>query len=470
MKKVFFKIAFFAFCLALFLPIFFGLAEISNFDKQKTCNSMEEIEKICSSISSAECRKILEECESYLEEESKKIEKDISKTKKQKATLSSEINNLINKIKDLEYKIQQNKVSVKNLILEIEDTQVSIKKTSERLEKSKEELKGILREIDEREKEPLIGIILTEDSLSGFFDELFYLETLSEKTKNLVEEIKGTKRELEEKEEIMTEKKTDLENLLKVQMLQKSQSEEAKKEKDILLKMTEAEYQKYLKEKQKIESQAAKIRSRIFELIGVVKAPTFGEAYELAKYVERITQIRPAFLLAILTQESNIGKNVGQCYLKDVETGAGVNIRTGATVNNVMKPSRDINPFLEITQQLKRDSFNTPVSCPIASVGGYGGAMGPAQFIPSTWMRYKDRLYEILGKTPDPWSIKDSFLAAGLLLKDLGASSRSPEAERKAAILYFSGSTNSRYSFYAESVMSIAQKYEQDIAVLEQSK
>ncbi|GAH47901.1 unnamed protein product, partial [marine sediment metagenome] len=60
------------------------------------------------------------------------------------------------------------------------------------------------------------------------------------------------------------------------------------------------------------EITAAEIRARIFELIGVPKAPTFGEALDIAKYVEGITGARPAFLLAILQQESAIGKNVGQ--------------------------------------------------------------------------------------------------------------------------------------------------------------
>jgi len=199
-----------------------------------------------------------------------------------------------------------------------------------------------------------------------------------------------------------------------------------------------------------------------------LKLRLFGEAYELAKYVEKITGVRPAFLLAVLTQESNIGKNVGQCFLKDPKTGQGIRVNTGEKVEKVMNPTRDVPHFLNITKELGRDPFNTLVSCPIPSVGGWGGAMGPAQFIPSTWIKYKNRVKQITGSA-DPWNIKDAFVAAALYLADYGAAKRTYEAEWKAAMIYFSGTTNPRYSFYGNSVMAIASRYEEDIKILEKS-
>jgi membrane-bound lytic murein transglycosylase B len=63
--------------------------------------------------------------------------------------------------------------------------------------------------------------------------------------------------------------------------------------------------------------------------------------------------------------------------------------------------------------------------------------MGPAQFIPSTWNLYTERLTSILGKAPDPWAIKDSFTASALYLYDLGASAQTTAKESSAAARYY---------------------------------
>jgi len=53
------------------------------------------------------------------------------------------------------------------------------------------------------------------------------------------------------------------------------------------------------------------------------------------------------------------------------------------------------------------DPYSTQVSCPMSF--GWGGAMGPAQFIPSTWILYKSKLSSILGKTPNPGILEIHF-------------------------------------------------------------
>ncbi|MDP2637214.1 MAG: hypothetical protein Q8P03_01225, partial [bacterium] len=92
--------------------------------------------------------------------------------------------------------------------------------------------------------------------------------------------------------------------------------------------------------------------------------------------------------------------------------------------------------------------------------------MGPAQFIPSTWIRYRSRLASLLGREADPWNIHDAFYAAALYLGDYGATKRDYNSEWRAAMIYFSGTTNTRYRFYGDSVMRIAAGYEADIKAL----
>jgi membrane-bound lytic murein transglycosylase B len=174
--------------------------------------------------------------------------------------------------------------------------------------------------------------------------------------------------------------------------------------------------------------------------------------------------VEPAFLLAILTQESNLGANVGQCYLTNTETGAGIGKNTGKQFSNVMKPTRDVQPFLEITKALGFDPAQTVVSCPIAGVAGYGGAMGPAQFIASTWKLFEDRLKTALGHFANPWDAQDAFMASAFYLDDLGAGAATYSSEIKAACKYYGtgGSTCS----YGRSVMNLKAAIQSDIDYL----
>lgn len=438
-KKIIFSIVFFLIS-AYFAPIFFTLAE--------TVPSEE--------------RQALEEELKKLETEISQYEADITKTQGEKNTLNNQISILKKQINKLNLQISQSNLMIKDLTLQVKDTEGSIDQTSLKIIDSRSNLADILQSICEEDQKSLIEILVSEEKLSGFFDNLMNLEILNSETQKFLGEIKNLKTSLETQKQSLDDEKQDLENLVSIASLQRQESEATKKQKDSYLKLTEAEYQASLKKKTEAEKRAAEIKARIFELIGVPEAPTFGEAYDIAKYVNTVTGIRPALLLAVLTQESNIGKNVGQCYLKNISTGEGVVALSGKSSSRVMNPTRDVSYFLEITKSLGRDPYYTPVSCPMSV--GWGGAMGPAQFIPSTWANsksgYDEKVKAVTGKTADPWNIKDAFLAAGLYLKDLGVM----ENEFRAVMRYFSGNSWSKWEeFYGNSVLSIAKQYEEDI-------
>ena len=57
-----------------------------------------------------------------------------------------------------------------------------------------------------------------------------------------------------------------------------------------------------------------------------------GDALVYAQEAGKKTGVDPAFILAILQQESNLGANVGSCYLSDQVTGAGTVIKSGAAI------------------------------------------------------------------------------------------------------------------------------------------
>ena len=427
--------------------------------------------------SPTEEREALEQELERLMEEMAEIEKDISKTEQEKRTLQNQIYLLNREIDKLNLQIYQSNVIIKDLGYQVQDTESSILQTSVRIVESRGKLANILQLIYEEDQKSLIEIFLSEEEISDFFDDLVALESLSSKSGEFLEDIKELKVYLEDQKDSLDQEKTDLETAVMIKALQRQQSQQKKTEQDYYLRLTESEYQEQLKQKEEVSKMAAEIRARIFELVGTSEILNFGEAYELAKQVAKITNIRPAFLLAIISQESmmhgEFGGNVGQCYLKDPETGAGVVIYNGREVSRVMKPmglsgrKGDVDDFLTITAELGRDPYSTPVSCPMSI--GFGGAMGPAQFIPTTWMRYRDEAASITGKAADPWDIKDAFLAAALYLTDYGAAKQTYNDEWRAAMIYFSGSTkNSAFYWYANNVLDVAASYQTDIETLEE--
>lgn len=174
---------------------------------------------------------------------------------------------------------------------------------------------------------------------------------------------------------------------------------------------------------------------------------------------------RGLFLANLLSGEVSL---VLPSTSRSVEKNVYVSL-DGTHVAGVMKPTRDVDPFLAITRALGIDPFNQPVSCPPAY--GYGGAMGPAQFIPSTWVLYQDRISRAAGHAgtqANPFDNLDAFTATAIYMADLGATAQTPAAERTAALKYFAGGNykNPAYSFYGDGVMGFADQFENDIQTL----
>ena len=408
-------------------------------------------------------RKTLETELKALEDQIAKYEKDMGGVLQEKKTLQNQISFLQNKIKKLNLQIGQGNLMIKDIGIQIQGTEKEINVTSDKISETRFALKESLRILNKESKKGDIEILLGSEQMSDFFTHLTNLETLNSKISGSLTNIESLKISLEKEKGNLDIEKEDLRKVIGIQVLQKKDNESSKKQREIILKETsgkETLYQKYLEE---TKAKAAQIRSRIFEIIGIPQAPTFIQAYEIAKLVSKSTGIRPAFILAIITQESNLGKNVGQCNCPTCKY-------PDIGYKEIMKESRDWQPFLQITQELGKNPNTTPVSCPMYINGkrmGYGGAMGPAQFIPSTWMMYKSKIEAITGKKPaDPWNIYDAFLATALYVKDYGAASQKESDEWRAAMIYFSGSTNTKYRFYGDSAINIARNLEEDIKTI----
>lgn len=403
-----------------------------------------------------------------IEKEIAQYEKVLATTQQEKQTLQNKINELKQKAAKINLQIESTNVSLNYLNVQIGETITSIAKTTDKVSQTKESLANLLQTLYQLKQTSFIEILLGTNELSEFFGYSNALNSIQERIQENINELKDLRITLDNQNQQLGASREETQTLLAMQLLQKDDLAKTQKEKVNLLDITkgnEAKYQQLLTASQQ---KANEIRSRIYDLLGVKTQVTFGEALDIANWISSRLGIRPAFLLAILTQESNLGKNVGTCNRPGDPYSKSWQV--------VMKPdSRDA--FLQITKELGLDPNVTPISCPInspsqgliAGQNSWGGAMGPAQFMPRTWLSYKAKVAQITGHNPpNPWDVNDSFTAAASYLANWGATKQTRDAEWRAAMIYFSGSTNTRYRFYGDNVMAIADRYEQDIASLKQ--
>ena len=399
----------------------------------------------------------LEERRARLEAQLASIEQDIvekrgvlSEKQQQRASLERDIGILDNQITIAQQQIKHRDITISKIRDDIGGKKTAIGEVDKKVLRSEQSLAQLIRRTREIDDVSLAELVLS-GSITSFFEDIDVFESLQRALDRSFDEMAVLRDDLSKRKNALENKQGEEEQLRKLQVLEKQAIEKKEKEKKQILSVTkgqEKEYQKLIAEREK---QAAVIRSALFDLRDS-KAISFGVAYQFAKEASTATGVRPAIILGILREESNLGENVG----------------TGSWKTD-MHPTRDRPVFATLMAELGLDPDSTPVSRKPSY--GWGGAMGPAQFIPSTWILYKDRIGKITGENPpNPWTPRTAIFASALLMADNGADGGTRESERLAALRYFAGWANAKraaYAFYGDDVMSFADEYQRDIDILE---
>ncbi|MCX6756446.1 MAG: lytic murein transglycosylase [Candidatus Nomurabacteria bacterium] len=402
-----------------------------------------------------------------LEQEIAAKQRELDGQKGQSKTLSGDIKILITQINKAKLDINAKNLTIKKLGGEIVQKNKKIQTLTEKIESEKQTLGQLVRKSREIDDKSTVNFILSGKSISDVYGDIDNFLALKDSIGKSVGIINTTRVETEtEKKTLEIEKnqQTDVKMALENTKKQVELNEKNKQQLLSISKNKEAEYQKVLAEKAKRRND---IMNALFNLrdTGAIK---FGDALRYAQSAYKSTNVKPAFVLAIITQESNLGTDQGSCYVTDMTTGSGVSSKSGKFFPNVMKPSRDIGPFFDIAQKAGRDPYKTLVSCPIASAGksSWGGAMGPAQFIPSTWVGINSRVAKALGiSNPDPWNAPDAIMASAVFLADLGAGGDSYTSQIRAACKYY-GSGGSTCA-YGRQVMARVSRIQANIDLLQ---
>jgi peptidoglycan hydrolase CwlO-like protein len=390
--------------------------------------------------STEELRKELEKQINQKQQEINQHQQKIQEKQQKARTLKNEIQILESQIDKIRLEISQIDLSIQKSNLNIRELDGQITQLENKMDEKKEVLAEYIRTIAQYDQETLLEVILKNDKFSDLFDELNALESVQEKIQSVLATVQELKGNLEEEKAELEDEKEGLNYLRSLQMVQKRSIENKQNQKEVLLKRTRGEEQRYQELIQGAEKEIAFIKEQLSLLERYHL--TLEEAVGHAIFAASKTGIRPAYLLGVLEAESRLGLNVGtgnwqkdmyQCYRK---------------LGYLTRAEREKNAFLQICQELGLNPDLQPVSA--EPWYGCGGAIGVAQFLPTTWLAYRNRVAQLTGSNPpNPWNHRDAFMAAAIKLSDGGANQRTELGERTAYAKYLAGRRYQRWIYHS---------------------
>ena len=388
-----------------------------------------------------------------LEGQINQYETQITADEQKGTSLTAEINKLNAEIAKVQLQIKATNVTLQQINGQIASTESQITITAGDIANKKSAIGNLLQRLYEDDQTSALVSFVQNPRLSDLWDRLQNISLMETDLGADVTTLNSLTNQLQNQDQQLAISKTAATSAQLYEAAQAQQIAATKQQKNQILAATKGQESAYQTLVKKTQQTAAQIRNQIFQLLGGGQL-TFEEAYQYAKLASQATGVDPALILAVLDRESALGQNVGQCSYK-----------------TAMSPS-NIPIFLQITQQLGLDPNTMMVSCPNAD-GVYGGAMGPAQFEPSTWELYASGISSITGDNPpSPWKNADAFAATALYLKDaeqgcLPLYSTTLAQERCTAAKYYAGGGWRNYLWtYGEATVERAQTFTQDIATI----
>jgi len=395
----------------------------------------------------------------------------------ERQSLERDISIIESEIKKAQLGIQARGVAIEQLTDQIGEKEVVLDILAEKLKKQQESLADLVRKSALLEEYSLVEVMLSKQNFSEFFTDVAVFQSIKESLNESLTVLHGIRRDtVEQKLDLEGKQETEAE-MKRIQELEKQQIEIKEREKDQILTVTRGEEEVYQALLESQRKTAGQLRNALFTLLGGGGGIPFPEAVRLANYASGVAGVDAALILAILEQETNLGSNLGSCVFTDSRSD-----------RPVMHPDRDEPVFLAIADTLGFDPYTRTVSCPLFRNGsrvGWGGAMGPSQFIPSTWAIYGGMVNNGSGWVYDqsadairrinsnsgpsnPFNNQDAFIATALLMRDNGANGTFA-GDRQAALRYYAGwggAKNPANAFYGDQVMNRKSRLAQEIQIL----
>ncbi len=351
-----------------------------------------------------------------LEDKQDEIEKKVKKIESQKSSLQGNLNVVQQTLGATKRTIDDVMNDIEKKEADIERHDAQIQTLNGQVILYQRSLSEAMRSIYYAQNGRLFSsVIENADGANRFMEKTDDLGAMREKIVEMVQQVQSAKDAQEQKRNELASLKDEKEALLE---------EHKEKESDLLAQSAavQTEIVKVDATLSELNAKLSAVESKLSSLLG--ESFDTDDIVEAASFASKKTGVRKSFILGMLVVETDLGRFTGGCTYKQSKMG-----------------DKNSEIFKRICEDLDYDYKKVKVSCALSY--GIGGAMGVAQFMPTTWVGYESKIEKYTGHSPaDPWSLTDGVMAMAIKLSNDGASSE--KGEYDAARRYYCGSNLDR--------------------------
>lgn len=390
--------------------------------RRATCDNVatingEQVEDKCDDETFETFKRILIDCKNKVEEEKTVLESKIEDIEVQERSAEWYLSKTDLDIRDLNYEIANLSLSISQLENEIKKRQEVIEELDSVLKEKKEILSDAIRRVYEYDYISYVEIFLGYGSLSDFGSQLIEMDSIQTAIRASIEDFQAAKDKIEaEKTRLGKDREAKLEYKKNQEYSQYSLTTKQEQQEYYLQQLAVA--------KTPLEREMARIETELMELreaMGRIQSylfswlwgqrPTWSQIFFAVSSSSKKAGVNMFTMLAILQVESRFRTTAGS----NAGSPQG-NLKRCHDYRDSDEPfcSNQKKVFEEICAELDLNKNIVPISPAYA--------MGPAQFIPTTWRGYQ-RLYSGLR---NPWDLNDAVLAMAYKLKRGGIAGYNP--------------------------------------------
>jgi len=353
----------------------------------------------------------LEEEQDEYEDDIEKYEKKVKKEQEKKASLQGNLGSVNQSLGATKRTINEVIGDIEEKEQEIDRHDAQINQLNKQTKLYKGSLADTVRRVYFASNNHSVTFVVESERANRFLEITDSLDDMRTKIISVVHQVEDAKNLQEKKKAELKDLKKEKEKLL---------TEHKETESQLLSTATavQSEIIKVDTSIAQLNAKLSEVESRLSSLLG--ESFSTDDITKAAKFASKKTGVRKSFILGMLVVETNLGRFTGGCTYKKSKMG-------------------DANEkiFKRITKDLDYNYKKVKVSCPLSY--GIGGAMGVAQFMPTTWVGYESKIEKYTGHSPaDPWSLTDGVMAMAIKLANDGATSE--KGEFTAARRYYCGS------------------------------